>query len=113
MFSEFTEAHHLRKSLAKRRGGAIKAATVHLLRITGCPWLPFGVLVLYLLARRSLDWSTLHELQWGERPDISMFCFIFWEPIWYLNPRQAFLKTKMLKDWFWESLNTSVTPSAS
>jgi hypothetical protein len=26
-----------------------------------------------------------------------MFFFIFWEPIWYLNPRQAFPKTKMLK----------------
>jgi hypothetical protein len=35
---EFTEAHHPNENLAERRGGAIKAATVHLLRVTGCPW---------------------------------------------------------------------------
>ena len=32
----FTEAHHPNKNLAERHG-AIEAATVHLLRVTGCP----------------------------------------------------------------------------
>jgi hypothetical protein len=103
---EFTEAHHPNENLAERCGGAIKAATVPLLRITGCPlefWCYAREHVCSLrtiLARRSLDWSTLHELHWGEQPDISMSRFIFWEPIWYLNPRQAFPKTKMLKGRF-------------
>jgi hypothetical protein len=71
--------------------------------LVGCPlefWcyaLEHVCLLRTILARHSLDWSTPHELNWGERPDISMFFFIFWEPIWYLNPRQAFPKTKMLK----------------
>ena len=102
----FTEAHHPNENLAERRGGAIKAATVHLLRVTGCPlgfWcyaIEYVCLLRTVLARRSLNWSTPHELHWGERPDISMFRFIFWEPIWYYNPRQAFPKPKMLKGRF-------------
>ena len=104
--SEFTEAHHPNENLAERRGGAIKAATVHLLRVTGCPlenWcyaLEFVCLLRTVLARRSLEWTTPHEIHWGERPDISMFRFIFWELIWYYNPRQAFPKTKMMKGRF-------------
>ncbi|KAI2495066.1 hypothetical protein MHU86_19461 [Fragilaria crotonensis] len=36
--SVFTEAHHHpNENLAERRGGSLKAATVHLLRVTGCP----------------------------------------------------------------------------
>jgi hypothetical protein len=104
---EFTEAHHPNENLAERRGGAIKAAVVHLLRVTGCPlefWcyyaLEYVSLLRTVLARRSLNWSTPHELHWGERPDISMFRFIFWEPIWFYNPRQAFPKTKMMKGRF-------------
>lgn len=101
--SEFTEAHHPNENLAERRGGAIKAATVHLLRVTGCPlefWcyaLEHVCLLRTVIARRSLNWSTPHELHWGERPDISMFRFVFWEPIWYYNPRQAFSQTKNVK----------------
>ena len=89
--SEFTEAHHPNKNLGKRCGGNIKA-TVHLLRITRCPlelWcylLEHVCSLLTILARHSLDWSTLYKLHWGKRPDISMFHFIFWEPIRYLNP---------------------------
>jgi hypothetical protein len=103
---EFTEAHHPNENLAKRCGGANKTVTVHLLRITGCPlgfWcyaLEYVCLLQTVLARRSLGWSTPHELHWGERPDISMLRFIFWEPIWYYNPRQAFPKPKMLKGRF-------------
>ncbi len=104
--SVFTEAHHPNENLAERRGGALKAATVHLMRITGCPlsfWcyaLEYVCLLRTVLARRSLGWLTPHEVHWGDRPDISMFCFTFWQPIWYYQPRQSFPKTKMLKGRF-------------
>lgn len=103
---EYTEAYHPNENLAERRGGAIKAATVHLLRVSGCPlefWcyaLEYVCLVRTVVARRSLNWSTPHETHWGERPDISMFRFVFWEPIWYYNPRQTFPRSKMLKGRF-------------
>jgi hypothetical protein len=104
--SVFTEAHHPNENLAERRGGALKAATVHLMRITGCPlsfWcyaLEYVCLLRTVLARRSLGWLTPHEVHWGDRPDISMFRFTFWQPIWYYQPRQSFPKTKMLKGRF-------------
>ncbi len=104
--SEFTEAHHPNENLAERRGGALKAATVHLMQITGCPleyWcfaLEYACLLRTVLARRSLNWSTPHGVHWGDRPDISVFRFTFWEPIWYYQPRQSFPKPKMLKGRF-------------
>lgn len=104
--SKFTEAHHPNENLAERRGGALKAATVHLLTITGCPlpyWcfaLEYVCLLRTVLARRSLEWSTPHERHWGARPDISMFRFTFWQPVWYYQPRQSFPKPKMLKGRF-------------
>jgi hypothetical protein len=85
--SEFTEAHHLNENLAERRGGSLKAATVHLMSVTGCPlnyWcyaLEYVSLIRTVLARCSLDWRTPHEAHWGDRPDISVFRFVFWEPI--------------------------------
>jgi hypothetical protein len=104
--SEFTEAHHPNENLAERRGGSLKAATVHLMAITGCPlpyWcyaLEYVSLLRTVLARRSLDWRTPHEAHWGDRPDISVFRFVFWEPIWYYHPRQSFPRPKMLKGRF-------------
>ncbi|KAI2513041.1 hypothetical protein MHU86_1332 [Fragilaria crotonensis] len=104
--SQYTEAHHPNQNLAERRDGALKAATVHLLTITGAPlsyWcfaIEYVCLLRSVLARRSLDWMTPHERHWGERPDISVFRFSFWEPIWYYAPRQAFPKPKMLKGRF-------------
>ena len=104
--SKFTEAHHPNENLAERRGGALKAATVHLLTTTGAPleyWcfaLEYMCLVRTVIARRSLDWLTPHECHWGDCPDISVFRFTFWEPIWFYQPRQAFPKPKMSKGRF-------------
>ena len=33
----YTEPHHPNENLAERRGGALKAVTVHLLTVTGAP----------------------------------------------------------------------------
>lgn len=104
--SVFTGPHHPNQNLAERRGGMLKAATTHLLRITGAPlqyWcfaLEYMCLVRSVTARRSLEWLSPHERHWGDRPDISVFRFVFWEPIWFYNPRQSFPKSKMLKGRF-------------
>ncbi len=104
--SEYTEAHHPNENLAEHQDGALKAAAIHLLTITGCPlqfWsfaLEYVCLLRTVLARRSLEWSTPHERHWGEFPDISMFRFDFWQPVWYNQPRQSFPRTKMLKGRF-------------
>ena len=104
--SEYTEAHHPNQNLAERRGGALKAATVHLLSVTGahldfwCFVLEYTCLVPTVLARRSLNWLTPHECHWCERPDISVFRIIFWQPVWYYQPRRAFPRAKMLKGRF-------------
>ena len=102
----YTEAHHPNQNLAERRGGTLKAAVVHLLRISGAPlnfWcyaLEYMCLVRSVTARRSLEWMSPHERHWGDRPDISVFRFVFYEPVWYYNPRQAFPRPKMLKGRF-------------
>jgi hypothetical protein len=104
--SKYTEAHHPNQNLAERRGGTLKAGTIHLLKITGTPlkfWcyaLEYMCLLRSVSARRSLGWSTPHERHWGDRPDISAFRFAFWEPIWYYQPRQSFPHPKMLKGRF-------------
>jgi hypothetical protein len=42
----------------------------------------------------------LHELHYSDTPNISMFRFEFWCPVWYYAPKQSFPKSKMLCGWF-------------
>jgi hypothetical protein len=99
---EYTEAHHPNENLAERRGGAIKAATVHLMTLTSTPaefWcfaLEYVSILRSVLARRSLNWMSPHECFWGERPDISVFRFVFFQQVWYYDPRQPFPNARML-----------------
>lgn len=116
--SGFTEAHRPNQNLAERRGGALKVATVHLLKVLEAPlefWcyaLEHMSLIRSVRAWRSLDWQTPHERHWGEQLDLSVFRFTFWETVWYYNPRQAFPQPKMLKGRFWESPRILGTHSA-
>ena len=102
----YTEPYHPNQNLAERRGGVIKSWTTHLLTITGAPldyWcfcIEYVVVLNSILARKSLGWRTAHELHWGDTPDISMFRFCFWQPVWYYNPNVAFPSPKMLKGRF-------------
>jgi Reverse transcriptase (RNA-dependent DNA polymerase) len=101
--SEYTEAYHPNQNLAERRGGALKAAVVHLMTVTKAPnefWcyaLEYMCYVLNFVARRSLGWRTPYEKHWGDTPDISMFRFVFWQPVWYHTPRRGFPSPKMMK----------------
>lgn len=101
-----TEPHHPNQNLAERRGGSIKASVVHLLLMTGAPltfWcyaLEYIASVRECIARRSLGWRSPYEVTWGITPDISVFRFVFWEPLWYYDPRRGFPKSKMRKGRF-------------
>ena len=46
-------------------------------------------------ALKSLDWKTPLELSTGETPDISMFNYYFWEPIWFYDPMAPKLTSKL------------------
>jgi hypothetical protein len=61
-----------------------------------CYCLELVFLLQSVLARHSLGWRTSQELHFGETPDISMFRFVFWCPVWYYAPRWSFPKSKML-----------------
>jgi hypothetical protein len=47
-------------------------------------------------ARRKLEWKTPYEVHYGETPDISVFRFHFYEPIFYLDPTASFPQANML-----------------
>lgn len=100
--TEFTEPHHPNENLAERRGGMLKSAVVHLLQVTGAPvdyWcfaLEYVAHVRSFLARRRLNWRTPYERHFGDTPDISVFRFAFWSPVWYYTPRAKFPQSKML-----------------
>ena len=98
----FSEAGHQNQNIAEYRGGALKAAVTHVLHVTGAPlsfWcyaLEYVALVRSHLARRSLDWRSPREKHFGDTPDISIFRFPFWQPVWYYAPKQQFPQSKML-----------------
>ena len=97
-----SEPHHPNQDLAERCGGMLKAATTHLLLVTGAPltyWcfaLEFVAHARTVLARRSIGWQTPHEKMFHETPDISMFRFPFYCPIWFYTPRATFPHQKMM-----------------
>lgn len=106
IIQQYSETEHQNENIAERRGGVLKAAVVHVLTITQAPlntWcycLEYVTLVYQVIARRSLGWRSAYEKHWGHTPDISMFRFSFWQPIWYYTPRRPFPKSKMLKGRF-------------
>ena len=48
------------------------------------------------IATRKLGWKTPHEYHFGDTPDISVFHFLFFEEIYYLEPNASFPKPNML-----------------
>jgi hypothetical protein len=41
-------------------------------------------------AQKELDYRTAMEKMYGNKPDISMFQFRFWETVWYFKPTAKF-----------------------
>lgn len=52
------------------------------------------------LASRKLNWRTPTEKMTGDTPDISVFRFHFWEPVWYYDPHVKAPEDSMRKGRF-------------
>ena len=79
----------------------MNAWVTHILHITKAPldyWcfcVEYVCLLRSVLAKESLQWRTPHELHWGHTPDISIFKYMFWQPLWYHAPTAKFPTTRM------------------
>ena len=102
----YMEACHPNQNLCEHRGGVLKAATSHLLLVTGAPleyWcyaLEYIALLQSVIAHQNLNWKSPHTLHFGDTQDISVFHFVFWSPVWYYAPSNSFPNSKMLPGWF-------------
>lgn len=86
--AEFTEVHHPNQNLAKRRSGIVKLGFIGASMLNIC-------LLRSVLAKESLNWRTLNELHWGYTPDISIFKYMFWQPLWHYAPTAKFPTNRM------------------
>ena len=98
----YTEAYHPNQNTCEHHGGVLKAATSHILLVAGAPlnfWcyaLEYIALLQFVIAHWNLNWETPHALHFGNTPDISVFRFVFWSPVWYYAPSNSFPYSKML-----------------
>ena len=85
--------HNQNQNTAERKVQDAKHRTAMTLQYSNAPlvfWcycLYFVIDCLNFTAKKRLHWRTPMEVLHGETPDISMFRFKFWEPVWYYeNP---------------------------
>ena len=94
--------HNQNQNQSERKIQDLKHKTDTLLRLVDAPlvfWcyaLEFIVDCYQHSACPQLDWRTPMEKMWGCTPDISMFRFRFWQPIWYYEPTAKFPKPNLL-----------------
>ena len=102
----YTEAYHPNQNPCECCSGVLKAATSHLLLVTGAPlnfWcyaLEYIALLQSVIVHQNLNWDTPHTLHFGDTLDISVFHFVFWSPMWYYAPSNSFPRSKMLSGHF-------------
>ena len=91
--NETTEPHHPWQNPAEKRIGYLSTMVRNVLRTFKAPLTKHDWAQKYccdvhnVLANRQLKWRTPLEVNEGHTPDISMFRFHFWEPIWYFDPK--------------------------
>ena len=87
-----TVPHNQNQNQAERKIRDVKNRVMLTLRYANAPlvfWcycLMFIVDCLNHTAHRGLGWRTPKERIDGETPDISVFRFYFWQPVWYYEP---------------------------
>ena len=98
-----TVPHNQQHNQAERKVGDLKKRMIMVLRYAKAPlvfWcydcLQFVIDCLNHSAHQQLDWRTPMEYKDGFTPDISMFRFRFWEPIWYYEPTAKYPRPNFL-----------------
>ena len=97
-----SEPHYQHQKKAERRIQDIKKRARLLMQARDAPekYWDFAVELAteYLnhIATRKLGWKTPYEYHYGDTPDISVFHFLFFEEIYYLEPNASFPKPSML-----------------
>jgi hypothetical protein len=94
--------HNQNQNHAERKIQDVKKRVIMTLRYAKAP-LVFWCYCLHFIvdcfnhtAREGLDWRTPMEKLHGHTPDISMFRFAFWEPVWYYEPTAKFPQPNFL-----------------
>ena len=88
--------HNQHKNQSEGRLGKVKTRTLLVMRKSNAPlifWcycLQFVVDCINHSSFKSLNWKTTMEKLHGKTPDISMFRFDFWAPVWYYKPTAKF-----------------------
>jgi len=100
--SGFTVPHHQHQNFSEGEGGNFKLAILKLLHNTPhaplsywCFAAQFLDKVRRCLSKQSLDGRCGNETLHGDTPDISIFRFPWFSPIWYYNPTLSFPQDKM------------------
>ena len=101
--SETTEPHHPWQNPSEHPIGSLSSMVRNVLRTFNAPlskhdWAQKWCCDVHnIAANRKLKWRSPLEISEGNTPDISMFRFHFWEPIWYYDPRTKQPKNNLLK----------------
>ncbi|MGH7955023.1 MAG: reverse transcriptase domain-containing protein [Gloeomargaritales cyanobacterium] len=101
--SQSTEPNHPQQNKAERRIQDLNRMVRKVIREFKAPlgkhdWCQkYCCDVHNVAANRSLDWRSPLELNTGHTPDISMYRFHFWEPIWYFDPSVKAPASKLKK----------------
>ncbi|MGH3054321.1 MAG: hypothetical protein ACRDL7_05015, partial [Gaiellaceae bacterium] len=91
-----TEAYHPWQNPAERRIQEIKKAAEYFMDSTSADTKAWGFALLHAVwclnrvATKSLGYITPYEYAIGETPDISALQFMFWQPLFYLDPLSRF-----------------------
>jgi hypothetical protein len=98
--------HNQNQNQAERNIRDVKKRTILMLRDSSAPLLfwrycmTFVVECLNHTAQKELDYRTAMEKMYGNTPDISMFRFRFWEPVWYYEPTAKYPAANFLQGRF-------------
>ena len=101
-----TAPYNQQQNQAERKIGNLKSRVLVTLRKANAPiefWCYCLVWIADCLnhtAQQHLDWRTPTELLNGQTPDISVFRFSFFEPVWYYEPTAKYPEPNFLPGFF-------------
>ena len=94
--------HNQQQNQSEGRLGKVKTRTLLVMRKSNAPLIFWCYCLQFVLdcmnhsSVKSLDWKTPMENLHGKPPNISMFRFGFWAPVWYYKPTAKFLAPNFL-----------------